>query len=132
MKVVLIVCGGSKFVPKLPIFRWHLQMIACGLQKLTQSMCQNMASSMKTILVFMSILLKGCYSCRYHLDLCKNVFGEGIYPEVDATNLYYGGKKITGKNIYLSLPIHMLLFQISNLPYLHAKCQFCHSVTHAC
>lgn len=36
---------------------------------------------------------------RYHLDLCKNVFGEGVYPEVDATNLYYGGTKIAGKNI---------------------------------
>ncbi|KAL2459061.1 Serine carboxypeptidase S28 family protein [Forsythia ovata] len=31
---------------------------------------------------------------RYHLDLCKNVFREGIYPDVDATNIYYGGTKI--------------------------------------
>ncbi|KAK1303913.1 putative serine protease EDA2 [Acorus calamus] len=31
---------------------------------------------------------------RYHLDLCKNVFGEGIYPDVDVTNIYYGGTKI--------------------------------------
>ncbi|KAI7736616.1 hypothetical protein M8C21_025701 [Ambrosia artemisiifolia] len=30
----------------------------------------------------------------YHLDLCKNVFGEGVYPLVDATNLYYGGTDI--------------------------------------
>ncbi|KDP46696.1 hypothetical protein JCGZ_06484 [Jatropha curcas] len=36
---------------------------------------------------------------RYHLDLCKNVFGEGIYPEVDVTNLYYGGTKIAGSKI---------------------------------
>ncbi|KAL9690145.1 hypothetical protein QQ045_010541 [Rhodiola kirilowii] len=36
---------------------------------------------------------------RYHLDLCKNVFGEGIYPEVVATNLYYGGKNIAGSKI---------------------------------
>ncbi|CAN1226030.1 Probable serine protease EDA2 [Linum perenne] len=36
---------------------------------------------------------------RYHLDLCKNVFGEGIYPEVDATNIYYGGTKIAGSKI---------------------------------
>uniref|UniRef100_A0A7N1A4F0 Uncharacterized protein n=1 Tax=Kalanchoe fedtschenkoi TaxID=63787 RepID=A0A7N1A4F0_KALFE len=36
---------------------------------------------------------------RYHLDLCKNVFGEGIYPDVDATNLYYGGKNIAGSKI---------------------------------
>ncbi|XP_050226322.1 probable serine protease EDA2 isoform X2 [Mercurialis annua] len=36
---------------------------------------------------------------RYHLDLCKNVFGEGIYPEVDVTNIYYGGTKIAGSKI---------------------------------
>ncbi|XP_050906535.1 probable serine protease EDA2 isoform X2 [Lathyrus oleraceus] len=36
---------------------------------------------------------------RYHLDLCKNVFGKGIYPDVDATNLYYGGTKIAGSKI---------------------------------
>ncbi|CAA2963961.1 probable serine protease EDA2 isoform X1 [Olea europaea var. sylvestris] len=36
---------------------------------------------------------------RYHLDLCKNVFGEGIYPDVDATNVYYGGTKIAGSKI---------------------------------
>jgi len=35
-------------------------------------------------------------NCRYHLDLCKNVFGEGIFPDVDATNIYYGGTKIAG------------------------------------
>ncbi|KAK4585237.1 hypothetical protein RGQ29_022768 [Quercus rubra] len=36
---------------------------------------------------------------RYHLDLCKNVFGEGIYPDVAATNIYYGGTKIAGSKI---------------------------------
>uniref|UniRef100_A0A2P2KJI0 Catalytic n=2 Tax=Rhizophora mucronata TaxID=61149 RepID=A0A2P2KJI0_RHIMU len=36
---------------------------------------------------------------RYHLDLCKNIFGEGIYPEVDVTNIYYGGTKIAGSKI---------------------------------
>ncbi|KAF7130131.1 hypothetical protein RHSIM_Rhsim10G0214200 [Rhododendron simsii] len=36
---------------------------------------------------------------RYHLDLCKNVFGEGIYPDVDGTNIYYGGKRIAGSKI---------------------------------
>ncbi|XP_057968049.1 probable serine protease EDA2 [Malania oleifera] len=36
---------------------------------------------------------------RYHLDLCKNVFEEGIYPDVDATNIYYGGTKIAGSKI---------------------------------
>ncbi|KAK7820217.1 putative serine protease eda2 [Quercus suber] len=35
----------------------------------------------------------------YHLDLCKNVFGEGIYPDVAATNIYYGGTKIAGSKI---------------------------------
>ncbi|KAK5784647.1 hypothetical protein PVK06_039173 [Gossypium arboreum] len=36
---------------------------------------------------------------KYHLDLCKNVFGEGIYPEVDVTNIYYGGTNIAGSKI---------------------------------
>ncbi|KAL2906715.1 putative serine protease EDA2 [Bienertia sinuspersici] len=36
---------------------------------------------------------------RYHLDLCKNVFGDGVYPKVDETNLYYGGTKIAGSKI---------------------------------
>ncbi|KAL5566763.1 hypothetical protein UlMin_029927 [Ulmus minor] len=36
---------------------------------------------------------------KYHLDLCKNVFGEGIYPNVTATNIYYGGKNIVGRKI---------------------------------
>ncbi|XP_024974173.1 probable serine protease EDA2 [Cynara cardunculus var. scolymus] len=35
----------------------------------------------------------------YHLDLCKNVFGEGVYPVIDATNLYYGGTDIAGSQI---------------------------------
>ncbi|MFS8034029.1 putative prolyl oligopeptidase [Helianthus anomalus] len=36
---------------------------------------------------------------RYHMDLCKNVFGEGVYPVVDSTNLYYGGTDIAGSKI---------------------------------
>ncbi|KAL8168026.1 hypothetical protein V2J09_009525 [Rumex salicifolius] len=36
---------------------------------------------------------------RYHLDLCKNVFGNAVYPDVDATNIYYGGTKIAGSKI---------------------------------
>ncbi|KAK7376057.1 hypothetical protein VNO78_34907 [Psophocarpus tetragonolobus] len=36
---------------------------------------------------------------KYHLDLCKNVFGEGVFPDVDATNLYYGGTNIAGSKI---------------------------------
>ncbi|KAB5547550.1 hypothetical protein DKX38_010956 [Salix brachista] len=39
------------------------------------------------------------YTIIYHLDLCKNVFGEDIYPEVDATNIYYGGTNISGSKI---------------------------------
>ncbi|XP_010526786.1 PREDICTED: probable serine protease EDA2 [Tarenaya hassleriana] len=36
---------------------------------------------------------------EYHLDVCKSLFGKGVYPEVDATNLYYGGDKIAGTKI---------------------------------
>ncbi|KAL8473770.1 hypothetical protein ACS0TY_029899 [Phlomoides rotata] len=36
---------------------------------------------------------------RYHLDLCKNVFGDDITPDVNATNLYYGGTGIAGSKI---------------------------------
>lgn len=36
---------------------------------------------------------------EYHLDLCKSLFGKGVYPEVDATNLYYGGDRIAGTKI---------------------------------
>ncbi|CAO2830544.1 unnamed protein product [Amaranthus hypochondriacus] len=36
---------------------------------------------------------------KYHLDLCKNVFGDGVYPKVDVTNMYYGGTKIAGSKI---------------------------------
>ncbi|CAN6298816.1 unnamed protein product [Urochloa humidicola] len=36
---------------------------------------------------------------RYHLDLCRNVYGEGVYPDVFMTNLYYGGTKITASKI---------------------------------
>ncbi|WJX88514.1 putative serine protease eda2 [Trifolium repens] len=36
---------------------------------------------------------------EYHLDLCKNVFGDGVFPDIDATNLYYGGTKIAGSKI---------------------------------
>ncbi|KAG9442936.1 hypothetical protein H6P81_018790 [Aristolochia fimbriata] len=36
---------------------------------------------------------------RYHLDLCRNIFGEDMYPDVDMTNLYYGGTKIAGSKI---------------------------------
>ncbi|KAL9680197.1 hypothetical protein QQ045_018075 [Rhodiola kirilowii] len=36
---------------------------------------------------------------RYHMDLCKNVFGDGVYPDVEATNIYYGGTKIAGSKI---------------------------------
>lgn len=36
---------------------------------------------------------------KYHLDLCKNVFGKDVYPEVDITNVYYGGTSIAGSKI---------------------------------
>ncbi|KAK4490691.1 hypothetical protein RD792_001387 [Penstemon davidsonii] len=44
-------------------------------------------------------LIKVIIYGRYHLDLCKNVFGDGIYPDVTATNLYYGGTRIAGSKI---------------------------------
>jgi len=31
--------------------------------------------------------------------LCRNVFGEGVYPDVFMTNLYYGGTGIAGSKI---------------------------------
>ena len=49
-----------------------------------------------------SLMLLPIYHClfgclyRYHLDLCKNVFGDSVYPKVDVTNVYYGGTKIAG------------------------------------
>uniref|UniRef100_M4DML6 Serine carboxypeptidase S28 family protein n=1 Tax=Brassica campestris TaxID=3711 RepID=M4DML6_BRACM len=36
---------------------------------------------------------------EYHLDLCNSLFGKGVYPEVDATNLYYGGDRIAATKI---------------------------------
>ncbi|BFI08382.1 hypothetical protein MPTK1_2g21240 [Marchantia polymorpha subsp. ruderalis] len=38
-------------------------------------------------------------SVKYHLDLCANVFGAGMYPEVEITNLFYGGTAIYGSKI---------------------------------
>jgi dolichyl-phosphate-mannose--protein O-mannosyl transferase len=46
-------------------------------------------------LVFICILVFAIVS-RYHLDLCRNVFGEGVFPDVFMTNLYYGGTGIAG------------------------------------
>ncbi|GJN19867.1 hypothetical protein PR202_gb07181 [Eleusine coracana subsp. coracana] len=40
----------------------------------------------------------------YHLDLCRNVFGEGVYPDVFMTNLYYGGTRIAGDSSKCSPP----------------------------
>ncbi|RZC44744.1 hypothetical protein C5167_037686 [Papaver somniferum] len=39
-----------------------------------------------------------CLSWMRHTSE-KNVFGEGIYPDVDATNIYYGGTKLAGSKI---------------------------------
>ncbi|KAG6392789.1 hypothetical protein SASPL_147015 [Salvia splendens] len=34
-------------------------------------------------------------NCRYHLDLCKKVFGNNMHgPDANATNLFYGGEDI--------------------------------------
>ena len=58
---------------------------------------------MMLLLCTISLCIIVCHiCCRYHLDLCKKVFGEGIYPEVDKTNIYYGGTNIAGLGIDLS------------------------------
>lgn len=49
------------------------------------------------------------FYCSYHLDLCKNVFGEGVYPEVEMTNIYYGGTKIAGYFFILWVLLLLLL-----------------------
>ncbi|KAJ8764228.1 hypothetical protein K2173_005968 [Erythroxylum novogranatense] len=36
---------------------------------------------------------------RYHLDLCKNVFGVDIHPQVDVTNVYYGATKVAASKV---------------------------------
>lgn len=56
------------------------------------------------------------HRCRYHLDLCKSVFGEGIYPDVVATNLYYGGKKIAGQG-HWSLFAYLYVFLVITYYY---------------
>ncbi|XP_038723175.1 probable serine protease EDA2 [Tripterygium wilfordii] len=53
---------------------------------------------------------------RYHLDLCKYVFGKDIYPDVDITNIYYGGTKIAGSKIVFT--------NGSQDPWRHASKQF--------
>jgi hypothetical protein len=43
------------------------------------------------------------------LDLCRNVFGEGVYPDVFMTNLYYGGTGIAGSefpSFFIRFPVH--------------------------
>ncbi|XP_024540567.1 probable serine protease EDA2 [Selaginella moellendorffii] len=52
---------------------------------------------------------------KYHLDLCSNVFENGTFPEVDNTNLYYGGNKIRGDKI--------LFMNGSQDPWRHASKQ---------
>jgi hypothetical protein len=48
------------------------------------------------------------FTVRYHLDLCRNVFGEGVYPDVFMTNLYYGGTRIDGSYLYPAFTISIL------------------------
>jgi len=38
----------------------------------------------------------------YHKNHCYAVFGEGIWPDVDATNAYYGGANISATNIFFA------------------------------
>ncbi|KAH7282850.1 hypothetical protein KP509_35G050000 [Ceratopteris richardii] len=53
---------------------------------------------------------------KYHLDLCTNVFQNGMYPAVDTTNIYYGGVRITGSKIFFT--------NGSQDPWRHASKQF--------
>jgi pimeloyl-ACP methyl ester carboxylesterase len=39
---------------------------------------------------------------KYHLDRCKYLFGDGILPQVDATNVEYGGKQIAATKIFFT------------------------------
>jgi hypothetical protein len=74
-----------------------------------------------SLTIFSLFPLESCYNfnkrflihCRYHLDLCKNVFGDGIFPVVDATNLYHGGTKIAGLVTNLCLNFYVTIFLIS-------------------
>lgn len=39
---------------------------------------------------------------KYHLDLCSNVFKSGTFPDVNITNMYYGGAGIAGSKIFFT------------------------------
>lgn len=76
------------------------------------------ASCVEFIMFFSCVtslyMIGGRICCRYHLDLCKNVFGEGIYPEVDVTNIYYGGTNISGPEFTFIFILKSLIW-IENL-----------------
>ncbi|EPS71238.1 hypothetical protein M569_03521, partial [Genlisea aurea] len=67
----------------------------------------------------------------YHLDLCKNVFGDGIFPDVNSTNLRYGGTNIAGSKIVFTNgsqdPWRRASKQISSpdMPSYMVKCRNC-------
>ncbi|KAJ0464100.1 putative dipeptidyl-peptidase II [Helianthus annuus] len=68
------------------------------------------------------------YHLSYHLDLCKNVFGVGVYPVVDATNMYYGGTDIAGMtyvhlNSVFSFGSKIVFTNGSQDPWRHASKQ---------
>ncbi|CAJ1942415.1 unnamed protein product [Sphenostylis stenocarpa] len=70
--------------------KWLPQMIVFAPQKLTRS---------KFLILALRFTSFSIDRILYHLDLCENVFGKGTFPDVDATNLYYGGTKIAGSKI---------------------------------
>lgn len=39
---------------------------------------------------------------QYHLDRCKYLFGDGVFPQVNATNVEYGGKGIRATRIFFT------------------------------
>ncbi|PKU84917.1 putative serine protease EDA2 [Dendrobium catenatum] len=66
-----------------------------------------------------SLLKVFIFEGRYHLDLCKNVFGEGVYPDVDMTNIYYGGTRIAGTTV---VPYFLIRLKVGNfLPLIHQQ-----------
>jgi len=81
--------------------------------------CHHYTFDVCSYWIFFFIMLLICtkwslIQCRYHLDLCENVFGKGTFPDVDATNLYYGGTKIAGKETCLCL--NFMLFSSPQTP----------------
>ncbi|GKB94305.1 hypothetical protein Tco_0980442 [Tanacetum coccineum] len=83
-----------------------------GIKLRRRLLMRNMSYTFDVCIEDVGHLSKGCTGAHislirreatlqwYHLDLCKNVIGEAVYPVVEATNLYYGGADIA--DIYIT------------------------------